>query len=59
MPFAFSSTDRFFVMSHYDLDILRTNLKIYRANTRGTAYIQAKFRSNLLKNNRENGIQLI
>ena len=46
-------------MSHCDLDIWRTNLKIHRVNARRTAYIQAKFRKHSLKNNRENGIQLI
>ena len=49
----------FCVMSHCDLDIWRTNLKIHRVNARGTAYIQSIFRRNSLKNNRENGIQLI
>ena len=47
------------VMSHCDLDIWRTNLKIHRVNARGNAYIQATFRRNSLKNNRENGIQMI
>ena len=47
------------VMSHCDIDIWRTNLTIHRVNARGNAYIQAKFRRNSLKNNRENGIQLI
>ena len=47
------------VMSHYDLYIWRTNLKIHRVNARGTAYMQAIFRRNSLKNNREYGIQLI
>ena len=49
----------FCVMSHYDLGIWRTNLKLHRVNARGTAYIQAMFSRNSLKNNRENGIQLI
>ena len=49
----------FCVMSHCDLDLLSTNLKIHRVNAGGTAYIQAMFRRNLLKNKRENGIQLI
>ena len=49
----------FCVMSHCDLDIWRTNLNIHRVNARGTAYIQFIFRRNSLKNNRENGIQLI
>ena len=49
----------FCVMSHCDLDIWRTNLKIHRVNARGTAYKQAMFRRNSLKTNRENGIQVI
>ena len=49
----------FCVMSHCDLDSWRTNLKIHRVNARGTAYIQSIFRRNSLKDNRENGIQLI
>ena len=46
-------------MSHYDLDIWRTNLKLHRVNARGTANIQVMLSRNSLKNNRENGIQLI
>ena len=49
----------FCVMSHCDLDLWRTNLKIHRVNARGTACIQAMFRCNSLKNKRENGIRLI
>ena len=40
-------------MSHCDLDIWRTNLKIHRVNARGTAYIQAMFRRKSLKNKRK------
>ena len=47
----FSTDSPFSVLSHCDLDLLRTDLKIHRVNARGTAYIPAKFRRHSLKNN--------
>ena len=48
----------FSVMSHCDLDLSLTNLKIQRVNARGTVYIPDKFRRHSLTNNREICIHL-